>query len=262
MTTDTPNPDPKDQSKGLPEGSTDANPASQGSTENVAVLGDTKKPPQELVPEPELNYQYYGNPTADSIIDTFKSKKVPPAKAQELLAEAITAEDASKVNKQELVKLLGADAAELTLLRLESALAKNKLSREKTVAAVHSTVGGKENWEKIVAFAKGNQDAAFQERFNVLKDMLGEGDVKATLAAKELKALYESDKNNSSLGVKIMDGDKAASTIKDSDSLTRAQYVELAEAALKQNNIAEYQRLQKIRAASREAERRAWQGSQ
>lgn len=203
-------------------------------------------------PEPEPEYQTYGDETADAIVGTLKAAKIPPSKAKEVLAEAVQSMDASKVDKAALEALIGKDAAELTILRLEKVLKAKQASVTETVESIHKAMGGKDLTDTVIAWAKekAKNDPGFNAEYQEYVSMFNASKTKAVLAASALKQLYEADPNNSSLRIKMTNGDKAASVITEDTTISRSQYLDAVKRAYAENNMKEVERLDRIRLKS------------
>lgn len=214
-----------------------------------SVSSEITKTAEAATQEADLQYPDYGEDTANSIVNTLKTAKVPAAKAKEIFAEAVQSLDPSKIDKKALEALVGKDAAELTVLRLEKLLGARAVSIKDSVQAIHGVFGSKETSDKVFAWAnaKAKADPAFQAEYSEYIQMLDKSKTQAVIASETLKRKYESDPNNSSLGVKMVQGDKAAAVIADDAKLTRAQYLDAVKQAHKSGDEKEVTRLRKLR---------------
>lgn len=204
---------------------------------------------EEPAPEVTLEYPEYQDDTANSIVGTLKNAKVPPEKAKDIFAEAVQSLDVSKLDMDALAGLVGKDGAELTKLRLEKYFEARKTQVAASVAAVHEVFGSKATSDKVFAWAnaKAKADPAFKLEFSELVQMLDKSKTQAQMASEALKRKYEADPENSSLGVKMVNGDKSAAVIADDAKLTRAQYLDAVKQAHRAGDFKEVERLQKIR---------------
>lgn len=221
-----------------------------------ALSSATDKASDAVLPkEAAQDYITYNDPVADSIVGTFKAAKIPAAQAAELMKDAVQSGDISKLNKEALVKALGADAAELTIMRVEKFLSARTARVKEIVEITHSEAGSEDNWKKIITWAnaKAEKSSEFHAELTEYAKMFDSGKTQAKLAASSLKKLYEADPNNSSLGVKMTQGDKTGTRTVDEMNMTRAQYVEKLKQAYKTGNDAEVQRLNNLRTATLQA---------
>lgn len=203
-------------------------------------------------PVPEVEYPTYGNETADAIVGTLKAAKVPPSKAKEVLAEAVQSMDASKVDRKALEALIGKDGAEITILRLEKVFKERSTMINDVVESIYKTMGSKAVSDTVITWAKekAQRDEAFNAEYQEYVSMFNSSRTKAVLAAEALKKLYEADPNNSSLGIKMINGDKAASVITEDTTISRSQYLDAVKRAYAENNMKEVERLDRIRLKS------------
>lgn len=200
-------------------------------------------------PEVELNYPTYNEPNADAIVSSLKAAKIAPEAAAELFREAVQSSDIEKIDRAKLEKALGKDGAELTLLRMEKMFAQKKAYVTEVVTSLHEVMGGKEQLDTVLTWAKERAaaDPAFAAEYQEYVQMFDASKVKAKLAAEALKALYQKDPNNSSLGVKMVNGDKAVNVIADNAELSRADYLAAVKRANAEGNMKEVERLDAIR---------------
>ena len=214
-----------------------------------SVSSEVTKSAESATAEADLQYPDYGEETANSIVNTLKNAKVPAAKAKEIFAEAVQSLDPSKIDKKALEALVGKDAADLTVLRLEKLLGARAVVIKDSVSAIQGVFGGKETSDKVFAWAnaKAKADPAFQAEYLEYVQMLDKSKNQAVLASEALKRKYESDPNNSSLGVKMVQGDKSATVIADDAKLTRSQYLDAVKKAHKSGDEKEVSRLEKLR---------------
>ena len=218
-------------------------PLSQAGAVSQALTADV--PEKEV----ELNYPTYNDPNADAIVGALKAAKVTPEAAAELFKEAVQSGDVTKVNREQLEKALGKDGAELTLLRMEKMLTQKRAYVQEVVTSLHEVMGSKEHLDTVLTWAKARAaaDPAFAAEYQEYVQMFDASKVKAKLAAEALKQAYQADPNNSSLGVKMVNGDKAVNVIPDTAELNRTEYLAALKRAHAEGNVKEVDRLNNIR---------------
>lgn len=212
---------------------------SEGNTDTPAP--DAPKEPDATDADSEtIDYVDYGNETANAVVSMLKESKVTAKEADAFFRAAIEADDLSKINVDELTKRVGKEKATLIMVGLKDYYGTITQSTKEVVSAVHSEVGGDKNWDTITAWAreKSKVDTEFAKTVEEYNKMFDLNKTAALFAAKELKAQYEKDPNNSSLVTKQLTGDSAYSANANFEPLTRAEYLKQTKAAYEKNDFA------------------------
>lgn len=230
---------------GKPDGKTDA-VTEEGKTEET-----TKEETKEEVVE---DYVTYGDPSADAIVDIFKEAKIPVNQAKEIFAAVAETGDLSKMDTKKLTELLGESKAALVQIAAKDYFNKFTAQTQETVNSVYDSVGGKENYTKVQSWARQRaaSDEAFANQMQELNALFDLNKSAALMAAKELVKMYESDPKNSSLEIKKVEGDAAASTQTPGTKMSRVEYFHAMEAAQKKGDTEEINRLIAIRKSNRQ----------
>lgn len=203
---------------------------------------------------PPVDYEDYGDDTANSVAAVLKEAGVTAQEADEIFRDAIDG-DFSKVKLSELVQKVGKDKANMIMLGVQDYYNRVNQSTKEIVSAVYNEIGGEENWIKVRTWAqeKSQKDSSFKSKVDGFNQMIDLNPVAAAMAAKELRSLYEQDQGNSSLVRKVVKGDSAVSTAQSSfEALSRKDYVAQVKAAYAKGDTNEIARLRAQRKATRD----------
>ena len=237
-------------------------PASTPSTPTEPEVGnpattDKVVPPTQGEPVVVHEYESYGDPAADAVVSLFKEANVSPEDSHKLLGDCMETGDFSKINKEELGKKLGSAAkADLAIVGLQKYYS-NAMAEIKVISdAVHTAVGGKDNFTKVQEWAKkkAGADPAFAKEMGQYNQMFDLNAKSASAAAKSLMEMYNSDKSNSSLIRSQIHGDKSVGG-SDQGMISRRDYVTQLAVATKAKDRMEIDRLNNLRANSLHQER-------
>lgn len=203
--------------------------------------------------EAEANeFPVYDDTAADAVTAMLKESGVTLKEADSFFAKAVETMDLNDVDVEGLTKKVGKEKADLIMIGVKDYYTRNMAETMGTVKAIHDSVGGKENYDKVAEWArnKANTDKAFAGELEQFNKMLDLNRKSAVAAITELKALYEKDPNNKTLQVKIVQGDSSATNL-GGETLTRKEYLAKVKAAEEEGNYAEANRLRAIRLNSK-----------
>lgn len=192
-----------------------------------------------------------GDEVGDSVLTLMQNSGMTTEDAKSLMYDAVVDGDVTKIDRATLEAKVGKEKATLILAGTENFINRSKAKAETIVAEVHTTVGGKENWDAVTTWAKENlPDSDLAE----YRDMIDAGGAKARFAASELAARYNGDSKNTTLQSDTAEivGDSKANT--GGEKLTKAQYVEKIGAAYDRGaSEAEINQIKAARARGRAA---------
>ena len=140
-----------------------------------------------------------GSETGNAVLQLLQNSGVPIGEAKELLFDAVVEGKPENIDKAKLEEKVGKVKAHLILTGVKAFVKDTAEKAQGIVKTIHETVGGESNWKQIASWAKDNVD---KEQLADLSELIDQGGVKAKLAAKELKELYEAADGNSSLDTK------------------------------------------------------------
>jgi len=169
-----------------------------------------------------------GDEVGDSVLTLLQNSGLTTEDAKAMLYDAVLDGDVTKIDRAALEAKVGKDKANLILAGTENFITRSKAKAETIVKDVHTTVGGKDNWDAVTTWAKANIAEAELSEY---ADLIDQGGAKARFAAQELVARYNGDSNNTTLqqGTVEITGDAKAAP--SGEKLTKAQYVERLEQA-------------------------------
>lgn len=202
--------------------------------------------------EPNTEYVSYDDPAADGIVAILKEANVDVKVSDEIFREAAETGDLTKINKEKLVELVGEAKANMVMLAAQDYYTRTMGVVQESVTAVHEAVGGEAAWQALQkwAAAKQEKDPAFKKQCEDYNRMFDLNKTSAVMAAKALREAYNADPKNKSLTTNITQGNKSGSVQVD-EPLSRADYVTQLKAAYDKNDMAEVNRLNALRAATR-----------
>ena len=195
----------------------------------IADAAEAKRVADEAAAKDDGEYVSFEDPSGQAVINLLKEAKVSRAEADAIFKEGIVGKDPSKINWQLLEEKLGKDKAALAKVGIEQFYQNQIVKTDETVAAVHKTVGGKENWEVLRTWVAKVEvaDPTQKTKFDDIRRGIAAGGYLAELAAKDLKAQYDADPTTNGLGTaKVLSGDKPADTSQGTP-LTRGEYYKL-----------------------------------
>jgi hypothetical protein len=168
-----------------------------------------------------------GNEHADAAIELMKEAGVKPVEGNEIFKDAIASGDLSKVKWDVLEARIGAAKAKLVRAGVESYFNSEYKAQQEIVGYAHDKVGGEEGWTKIQTWAKKAEksDAKFASDLNEYRKALKVGGFAARAAVDAIKAAYEADPKNGSIGNKPLERGKVDPTPKvEGEPLNRLQF--------------------------------------
>lgn len=219
---------PADEAK--PEEKTDEQKAEDKKAEDEAKKADEA--------EVTAYAEDYGDDSVNAVVATLKDSGVDVKEADGWFREAAETGDLSKIKVTEIAAKLGKEKAALVVTAVKDYYTRTQGSVKETVNAAYEQVGGEENWKKVSAWAAAQRkaDPAFNKKADELNAMFELSPTAAAIAAKELRSLYEAASGNSSLQVKQVQGQAAASVGVNLEPISRKEYAEQYEAAHKRGD--------------------------
>lgn len=194
----------------------------------------------------------YGDDAVNSVVATLKEAGVDAKEADGWFREAAETGDMSKINVTAIAEKVGKEKANLIVLAVKDYYGRTQGSVKESVNAVYEQVGGEENWKKVSAWATAQRkaDPAFNKKADALNAMFDLSPEAAAMAAKELRSMYEAASGNSSLQVKQMQGQTAASVGVNLEPISRKDYAEQYERAHRKGDTATMAQLNARRQAT------------
>lgn len=157
---------------------------------------DEENEPDDDTPLDVAKWGDTGTETGNAVLQLLQNSGVDTSTAKELLFDAVSEGDVTKIDKAKLEAKVGKVKAHLILTGVTAFIGEKRSEAEAIIKTAHDTVGGKDNWTKITEWANKSVDKA---ELDELRGMIDAGGRQAKLAAAELKQMYEADKENSSL---------------------------------------------------------------
>ncbi len=186
---------------------------------------DPKPDPKKEAPLDTAVWGDTSSENGNAVLTLLQNAGVTPVEAKGLLFDAVQAGDLSKVDRKALEDRLGKANATIVMTGADNFIKEQKSKANAIVAELHTEVGGKDNWQKVAAWANENVPAEEIEEFRA---MINGGGMKAKMAARELKARYESADSNSSLEVKeTLPGGKPSTPVE--PPLSKQEYIKKLE---------------------------------
>lgn len=170
-----------------------------------------------------------GDEVGDSVLTLLQNSGMTTDDAKSLMYDAVKDGDVTKIDREALEAKVGKEKATLILAGAENFITRSKAKAETILTEVHTTVGGKDNWDAVTTWAKENVSEGDLAEY---REMIDAGGAKARFAASELAARYNDDSNNTTLSTSETTeivGDGKANT--SGEKLTKTQYVEKLGAA-------------------------------
>lgn len=159
---------------------------------------DTKPKEDETKPEDKpLDVTVWGDTgsdTGNAVLKKLQESGVNPDTAKALLYDAVQAGDVTKIDKAALTAAIGEASANIVLSGIDTFIKENNAKNTSVLTALHTEVGGEENWNTLRDWAKANLKP---EEIQDYIDLIDAGGRKAVLAAKDLNERYEQAGNTS-----------------------------------------------------------------
>ena len=202
-----------------------ADPNAQKKADDKADEGKEEDKADDKEPEVLEDYAEYDDPIAQAVVNQLKAAGLDAKTADGIFRAAVESGDLSKVNMTLLREKLGNQGADLAMLGFKDYYTRQVGGVKAIVEAVHTAVGGEENFNAIRDWAQKleKSDPKFATTLNGLRKMLDSDPVAAELAADKLKRLYEADPKNKTLNINMEVGDTAAQ--KSFVPISRADYL-------------------------------------
>jgi len=174
-----------------------------------------------------------GNEAGNDAFEMLKEKGVDAKEANSIFAAALKSGDLKDVKWEVLEAKVGKATAKVIRGNIERYHADVVEKDKKLTEDIHEQVGGKENWDKVVAWARKKEanDPAFKRELDDIRKGLAMGGRYGKTATADVLALYEADPKNKGLGVsKLVKGDGKAAEV---EPLTKAAYLAAVKEARK-----------------------------
>lgn len=173
-----------------------------------------------------------GSKQGDAVLALLQNSGVSTDEAKALMFDAIQAGDPTKIDVAALEAKVGKNKATIIIAGANNFVKESRDAANAIVSTMHAEVGGAANWKVIAEWAKEGVPA---EDLEVLREMIDGGGVKARLAAKEMKGLYEAADGNSTLAkTEVLPGGKPPQSTT-FVPLTSVQYANQLEKANKEH---------------------------
>lgn len=205
---------------------------------------EAKKKADELAALP-TEYQDTGSEAGNAVVNKLKAAGVSVAQANEIFQPAIDSGDFTKIDWAKLKPLVSAE--DFTLIQSGAKAFHQGDYADRVVVQNHAfqTLGGKEGWEKVKAWASTHEKAAdtsaeTKAEIEGIRQAINKGGYPAKLAVDRLKAIYEKQPGNSGLVVKMERGSSTA-TVHIGEPLGRADYMTAYKAANAKGDVAAMQ---------------------
>lgn len=137
-----------------------------------------------------------GSAQGDAVLSLLQNSGVTTEDAKALMFDAIQSGDVTKIDVSALEAKVGKTKATIILTGASNFVKEQRDNANAIVSTMHTEVGGEANWKTIAEWAK---EGVPEEDLNVLREMINAGGMKAKLAAREMKGLYEAHDGNSTL---------------------------------------------------------------
>tara|TARA_R110002012_G_scaffold96493_1_gene232521 strand:+ start:2982 stop:3821 length:840 start_codon:yes stop_codon:yes gene_type:complete len=165
--------------------------------EPAAEEAPTEEPAEEPVAELDTDvWGETGNENGDAVLKMLQDAKVSPEEAKALLYDAVQEGDATKIDHAKLAEKVGDAQATLIINGAKLFITERADATQATVADIHKTVGGEDNWKQVADWGVKNIPEA---EMNEYRELIDAGGAKARFAAQEMANKFNGDDANSSL---------------------------------------------------------------
>lgn len=194
-----------------------------------------------------------GSEAGNAVIAKLKAAGVTAAQANAIFDPAIQSGDFNKIDWPALEKLVSKEDAALIKAGALAYAEGDYKARKATEVHAYETLGGEAGWNKVRDYVrnleKTTKDASVKEEIGELRSMLAANGYQAKVAIGRLKQMYEGDKNNSALTIKVERGNGNSHVVIAGEALGRTEYLSLMKKAQMAGNHAEIANLQARRRA-------------
>jgi len=230
-------------------------------TPDPAAKTEEEQPPKEGEEAPvdeKVEYVEYGDEAADAAVSMFKEAGVPAEEAAKFFQPVLDTGDISKIDLKGLTEKLGKEKATAVMALAKEYYNRQMSEAQVTVNAVLEVAGGKENFDKIAAWARAEADKnpEFAKELVAFNQMINGSTYGAKLAAMDLKKRYEAAPNNKALGNTYVHGDKSPSIGVDLQPLSRDEYLKQVKEAQEKGDHRRVAQLRTQRLHTRKTERK------
>ena len=204
-----------------------------------AEEGNKVDPAKEIE---QAEYVKYNDPAADAAVEMLREKGIDAKESASWFKAVLESGDINKMDIAAMEAKLGKNQAQLVATAVKDYYTRQMQSIQTTTKAVAEVLGGQESLKKVQTWVGTmSPEHASAKQVADLIAMMDRGEYSAKVAAKELKALFESDPNNKSLNLKQVSGDGVERSTGDT-ILTKQEYLKemkLAQAKNDTTRIAE-----------------------
>ena len=196
----------------------------------------------------EAEYVKYNDPAADAAVEMLREKGIDAKESASWFKAVLESGDINKMDIAAMEAKLGKNQAQLVATAVKDYYTRQMQTIQTTTKAVTEVLGGDAAMKQVQTWV-GNMKADHAQAKEVadLIAMMDRGEYSAKVAAKELKALFESDPNNKSLTLKQVSGDGVESNTGDT-ILTKQEYLKEMKVAQAAGNTARIAELRSNRA--------------
>ena len=188
------------------------------------------------------SYEY--TPSGNEFFDSAAVVAIESGLNPTVLAETIkTTGDISSTDRAVLISKIGEAHTNMLINGFKSEVASLESKANEAAAAVHTTVGGVEMWDAIVAWTQSDASGLTEAGEKEYNAMLNAGGVQAQLAAKALKEQYMSSPGFKEAHPTIVTPDAIVPATPTTEPISRRQYTEDMQKATRTANMVEIKSL-------------------
>ena len=170
-----------------------------------AEEGNKVDPAKEIE---QAEYVKYNDPAADAAVEMLREKGIDAKESASWFKAVLESGDINKMDIAAMEAKLGKNQAQLVATAVKDYYTRQMQTIQTTTKAVAEVLGGQESLKKVQTWVgQMSPEHASAKQVADLIAMMDRGEYSAKVAAKELKALFESDPNNKSLNLKQVSGD-------------------------------------------------------
>lgn len=169
-----------------------------------------------------------GDEVGDNVLALLQNSGLSVDDAKSLMYDAVQGGDVTKIDRAALEARVGKRNASLIMAGTENFIHRNTKKAETILNEVHTSVGGKDNWDAVTSWAR---ESLSEAELTGYRELIDAGGAKARFAAQDLANRFNGDSKNTTLNTSDAEitGDSRAAS--QSTALTKAQYIEAMTAA-------------------------------